>query len=57
MNKSESNPSITGIDRYAFDDCANITDMTLPDGLSKIEESAFYGCNGLKSAVIPKRFL
>lgn len=57
MNKSESNSGITGIDRYAFDDCANNTDMTLPDGLSKIEESAFYGCNGLKSVVIPKRFL
>lgn len=37
----------------AFDNCYYITKVSLPNGLTSIEERAFYNCNRLSSIVIP----
>lgn len=40
--------SVTGIDRYAFSDCAGLTSITIPSSVTSIGEKAFSACDGLK---------
>jgi hypothetical protein len=44
----------TVIEKYAFDDCTELTSVVIPDSVTEIEEGAFKGCTGLTSIVIPK---
>ena len=47
---------ITGgnsIGEWAFQDCGNLTKITLPDGLAAIGDYAFRYCNGLTGIVVP----
>ena len=37
----------------AFDNCSNLTDITIPNNITSIGESAFFGCSGLTSVTIP----
>lgn len=39
--------------RGAFDDCVNIETIILEDGVSRIEEHAFWNCKGLTAMTIP----
>ena len=45
---------VTSIGSYAFSGCAEITSVTVPDGVTSIDELAFVGCHNLKQAIIPK---
>ncbi len=44
---------ITGIGKYAFYNCPNLTEISLPDSLETISEGAFSNCSDLKKIVIP----
>ena len=44
--------NVTGIDRYAFAACTNLTSVTIPDGVTIIGENAFYNCSGLKNVIL-----
>ncbi len=38
---------------YAFINCSNLTDVTIPDSVTSIGQRAFYGCAELEKVVIP----
>lgn len=37
--------SVTGIAGSAFSDCTGLSDITIPNSITSIGTSAFYGCN------------
>ena len=39
---------LVGIDRFAFFNCSSVTSVKIPESVSYIHETAFYGCSGLK---------
>lgn len=45
--------SASAIDGYAFAGCSSIEEITLPDTVTEIGESAFYRCTSLKKLHIP----
>ncbi len=45
---------VTSIGSYAFDTCAQITRITIPDSVTSIGEFAFSNCTGLTSITISK---
>lgn len=44
---------ITKIDSWAFEKCAELVSVTIPDSVTEIGECAFEGCSGLKEIAIP----
>lgn len=45
--------SVTTIGRYAFSR-SGLTNLTIPNSVTKIEDFAFYDCWSLKSVIVPK---
>ena len=45
--------SVTRIYEGAFEDCTELTSITLPNSVTSIGSMAFYGCTALKSITIP----
>ena len=45
--------SVTSIGNYAFEDCNNLTSVTIGSGVTSIGDLAFSGCINLASIVIP----
>lgn len=44
---------LTSIGEWAFDNCSNLTKVTIPNSVTQIGEFAFYKCSSLTSAKIP----
>ena len=44
---------VTNIGDFAFQDCINLTNITIPDGVMYIEDYAFRRCTGLINVEIP----
>ena len=44
---------VDSISEFAFQDCVNLTRVTLPEGVERIKISAFSGCTALKSIRLP----
>ena len=44
---------VTNIGDYAFDDCYNVVDVTIPDSVTLIGTCAFADCESLKEMTIP----
>ncbi|MDE6585996.1 MAG: leucine-rich repeat domain-containing protein [Clostridia bacterium] len=40
--------SVTNIRSYAFENCREITEVSIPSTVTSIERNAFYGCTGIK---------
>lgn len=57
ISNDDLNKSITGVDikkysnetlpSYAFENCTNLTNVTLAEGVTKINKGAFYNCSSL----------
>ncbi|MBP5455902.1 MAG: leucine-rich repeat protein [Paludibacteraceae bacterium] len=54
LTEIEVPTSVKLIKKYAFDDCSQLTKVTLLEGLENIEKSAFSGASSLKSITIPE---
>lgn len=48
---------VIGIDPYALYDCNELTQVTIPIGITTIGEYAFYGCGGLTQMTIPTEIM
>ena len=48
-----SGSALTCIGGSAFNNCANITSVTIPDSVTSIGDGAFFGCTSLTSITIP----
>ena len=48
-----SNVKVKSIGDYAFQNCASLENVIIPDGVSSIGDQAFYGCKKLKSITMP----
>ena len=46
---------VTAIGYEAFRGCSQMTSISIPSTVSRIEQGAFWDCTGLTSVVIPKR--
>lgn len=46
--------NVSSIGNYAFDSCDNITDVTIPNGVTKIGDNAFFSCDSLINLSIPE---
>ena len=44
---------ITGIKKFAFENCSGLTSVEIPETVTRIEEGAFWRCSGLTSVEIP----
>lgn len=43
---------VTGVNMYGFEECANLTSVSIPDSVTKIGYAAFQNCTGLTSVSI-----
>ncbi len=50
---SDYNGKAYSVYEYAFYDCASLTDIAIPNGVTSIGDSAFSSCTNLKSITIP----
>lgn len=48
---------VKSIDNSAFENCANLSELTLPDTLTALGDSAFQNCASLKYIKIPKSLI
>ena len=46
--------NVTEIGKYAFNECLELSEVTLGKNINKIDDGAFYRCTKLKSIVLPK---
>ena len=53
----EIKPGVTEIGNYAFNDCYNMTSLSLPATVSSIGFKSFYGAGSLKSLTLPARLV
>ncbi len=53
FNELQYFTGLTSIGEDAFHDCANLTNITIPNSVTSIDRNAFYGCAGLTSIIIP----
>ncbi|MCD8158322.1 MAG: leucine-rich repeat protein [Clostridiales bacterium] len=44
--------SLTSLDKYVFNGCTGLTDVTVPGGVSEVPKSSFSGCTGLVSVTL-----
>ena len=44
---------LTSIGEYAFDDCTELTEVTIPEGVLAVNDGAFENCTGLKTVRLP----
>ena len=51
--KIEVREGTTYIVNYAFEECKNLVEITIPNTVTRINGYAFYKCKGLKEIVIP----
>lgn len=45
---------VTNLARGTFEDCVNLTDVTLADSIAQFEDSTFRGCDALKTVELPR---
>ena len=45
--------SLTTVEEYAFRECTGLKNVIIPDNVTLIEKSAFYGCAAIESMTIP----
>ena len=53
VEKAFKGSPVVAIGKEAFKGCENLSLLTLPDGLLRIEEEAFYGCISLPNLILP----
>ena len=46
--------TVTKIGNYAFENCSNLTSVTISEGITTIASGAFSNCSGLKTIVLPE---
>lgn len=54
VTKLVVNEGITGLDNYLFYKFVNLSEVTLPESLERIESRVFKGCSALRSITLPK---
>ena len=50
---NETDYNVTGIGEKAFEDCTNLTSITIGNNVTRIGNHAFNRCTGLSSVTIP----
>ena len=53
IQKVEVGEGVTSIGHMAFYECANLTEIVLPDSVTSIDSYAFYGCTSLVLTELP----
>lgn len=46
--------SVTSIRSYAFEKCAGLTSINIPDSITSLNDRAFYNCSGLTTLTLPE---
>ena len=44
---------VTAIEEFAFRDCVNLTQISIPASVMTLKEGAFFGCAGLQTVTVP----
>ena len=47
--------AVTDVNGYAFNECTDLSSVTLPDGLTNIGNGAFLGCSKLTAITLPSK--
>ena len=53
IRKVELGSGVTSIGNYAFQNCSNMSSITIPDGVTSIDGYAFQNCSNMSSITIP----